>query len=67
MDVQILVLYAKGLGTRDIEDVFKEMHDAYISATQVSKVTEHVIEQVHERQKRPLDPVFPIGKHLGFI
>ncbi|MEH8124084.1 IS256 family transposase [Aeromonas allosaccharophila] len=60
MDDQILALYAKGLSTRDIVDAFKEMYDADISATLVSKVTERVIEQVHEWQNRPLDPLYPI-------
>lgn len=60
MDDQILALYAKGLSTRDIVDAFKEMYDADISAGLVSKVTERVIEQVHEWQNRPLDPLYPI-------
>ena len=60
MDDQILALYAKGLSARDIVDAFKEMYDADISATLVSKVTERVIEQVHEWQNRPLDPIYPI-------
>ncbi|WP_042034910.1 transposase, partial [Aeromonas popoffii] len=33
---------------------------ADISAGLVSKVTERVIEQVHEWQNRPLDPLYPI-------
>ncbi|MGU5679755.1 IS256 family transposase [Aeromonas allosaccharophila] len=60
MDDQILALYAKGLNTRDIVDAFKEMYDADISAGLVSKVTERVIEQVHEWQNRPQDPLYPI-------
>jgi hypothetical protein len=52
---QILVLYAKGLSTRDIVAAFKEMYDTDISAGLVSKVTECVIEQVHEWQNRPRD------------
>ena len=60
IDDQILALYAKGLSTRDIVDAFKEMYDADISAGLVSKVTERVIEQVHEWQNRPLDPLYPI-------
>lgn len=60
MDDQILTLYAKGLSTRDIVDAFKEMYDSDISAGLVSKVTERVIEQVHEWQNRPLDPLYPI-------
>jgi putative transposase len=60
MDDQILALYAKGLSTRDIVDAFKEMYDADISATLVSKVTERVIDQVVEWQNRPIDAVYPI-------
>ena len=36
------------------------MYDADISATPVSKVTERVINQVHEWRKRPVNPVYPI-------
>lgn len=60
MDDQILALYAKGLSTRDIVDAFKEMYDADISATLVSKVTDRVIEAVVDWQNRPLDRVYPI-------
>ena len=60
MDDQILALYTKGLNTRDIVDAFKEMYDADISATLVFKVTERVIDQVHEQQNRPVDPIYPI-------
>lgn len=60
MDAQILALYAKGLSTRDIVDAFKEMYDADISATLVSKVTDRVIEAVVDWQNRPLDRVYPI-------
>ncbi len=60
MDNQILALYAKGMSTRDIVDAFKEMYDADVSATLVSKVTEQVMETVTEWQSRPLDAVYPI-------
>lgn len=60
MDDQILALYAKGMSTRDIVDAFKEMYDADVSATLVSKVTEQVLETVAEWQSRPLDAVYPI-------
>ena len=39
MDDQILALYAKGMSTRDIVDAFREMYDADVSPTLVSKVT----------------------------
>jgi transposase-like protein len=60
MDDKILSLYAKGMTTREIVATFKEMYDADISPTLISKVTEAVIEQVVEWQSRPLDPVYPI-------
>lgn len=60
MDDQILALYAKGLSTRDIVEAFKEMYDADVSATLISKVTDRVLETVVEWQNRPIDPVYPI-------
>ena len=60
MDDQILTLYAKGLSTREIVDTFKEMYDADVSATLVSRVTEKVLEQITQWQSRPLDAIYPI-------
>lgn len=60
MDDQILYLYGKGLTTRDIVDTFKEMYDADVSASVISKVTDAVIEEVVQWQNRPLEPVYPI-------
>jgi putative transposase len=60
MDDQILALYAHGMTTREIVDAFKQMYDADVSATLVSKVTERVIEQVREWQSRPLDSLYAI-------
>jgi len=60
MDDKILSLYAKGMTTREIVATFKEMYDADVSATLISKVTDAVIEQVIEWQSRPLDEVYPI-------
>lgn len=55
MDDKILHLYAKGMTTRDIVSTFKEMYDADVSPTLISRVTNAVIEQVIEWQssKRP--------------
>ncbi len=59
-DSQILSLYAKGMTTRDIADTFKEMYDADVSHSLISKVTDSVIDEVHAWQNRPLDEVYPI-------
>ena len=60
MDDKILYLYAKGMTTREIVDTFKEMYDADISPTLISRVTNAVIEEIIEWQARPLDSVYPI-------
>ncbi|HEN3623355.1 TPA: IS256 family transposase [Yersinia enterocolitica] len=60
MDSQILSLYAKGMTTREIVATFKEMYDADVSPTLISKVTDAVKEQVTEWQNRPLDTLYPI-------
>ena len=60
MDDQILTLYAKGMTTREITQVFQEMYGADVSATMVSKITERVIEDVTRWQARPLDAIYPI-------
>lgn len=60
MDNKILSLYAKGMTTREIVATFKEMYDADVSPTLISKVTDAVIERVIEWQCRPLEAVYPI-------
>ena len=60
MDDKILFLYAQGMTTREIVTTFKEMYDADVSASLISKVTDAVIEQVVELQSRPLDAIYPI-------
>ena len=59
-DDQILALYAKGMSTRDIVATFKEMYDADVSPTLISKVTDAVLDRVLEWQSRPLDDIYPI-------
>lgn len=60
MDSQILSLYAKGMTTHEIVATFREMYDADVSPSLISKVTDAVKEQVTEWQNRPLDALYPI-------
>ena len=53
MDDQILSLYAKGMSTRDITATFKELYDADVSPSVISKVTDAVMDRVHQWQNRP--------------
>ncbi|EGU31126.1 transposase [Vibrio scophthalmi LMG 19158] len=60
MDDKILSLYAGDMTTREIVATLKEMYDADISASLISKDTDAVLEQVVEWQSRPLDAIYPI-------
>jgi transposase-like protein len=57
---KILALYSRGMSTRDIAATLLELYDVEVSAPLISRVTEHVLEQVQEWQSRPLDEVYPI-------
>lgn len=59
-DDQILALYARGMTTRDIADMFRQMYGADISHSLIAKVTDAVLEEVSAWQNRPLDAVYPI-------
>ena len=60
MDDRILSFYAKGMSTREIVAAFKEIYDAEISPSLISKVTNTVLDRITEWQSCPLEPVYPI-------
>ncbi|KZN73180.1 transposase, partial [Pseudoalteromonas luteoviolacea H33-S] len=49
-----------GMTTREIVETFKEMYDADVSPSLISRVTDAVIANVVEWQSRPLDVIYPI-------
>ncbi|PCH62076.1 MAG: IS256 family transposase [Gammaproteobacteria bacterium] len=57
---KVMHFYTQGLSTREIAGTFKELYDADVSPTLISKITDAVIDQVIEWQSRPLDPIYPI-------
>jgi transposase-like protein len=60
LDEKILVLYARGLSTRDISAQLEELYGVNISASLISEVTDSVSDEVKAWQVRPLDEVYPI-------
>ena len=60
MDEQIIALYAKGMTTREIAGMIKELYDVDVSPTLISQVTDSVINDVVQWQTRPLDSLYPI-------
>ena len=60
MDEQIIALYAKGLSNQEIVEMFKELYNAEVSTSLISRVTDSVKARVMEWQTRPLDAIYPI-------
>ena len=59
-DEKILALYAKGMTTRDIQEVVKELYTVDVSPTLISEITADLDAQVTAWCTRQLDPVWPI-------
>jgi transposase-like protein len=66
-DEKILALYAKGMTTRDIQEIVRELYGVKISATLVSAITEDLDEEVTTWRTRRLDPVWPIVYLDGIV
>ncbi|NJR71154.1 MAG: IS256 family transposase [Synechococcales cyanobacterium CRU_2_2] len=60
LDEQIISLYARGLGTREISAELAELYGVNISASLISEVTDAVLDEVKAWQSRPLDELYPI-------
>lgn len=59
-DEKILALYAKGMTTRDIQEIVRELYGVDVSATLVSAITEDLDAEVTTWRTRPLASVWPI-------
>lgn len=66
-DEKILALYAKGMTTRDIQEIVKDLYDVEVSATLVSEITEDLDAEVTTWRTRPLEPVWPIVYFDGIV
>jgi putative transposase len=66
-DEKILALYAKGMTTRDIQDVVQELYGVEVSPTLVSEITADLDAQVTSWRQRRLDAVWPIVYLDGIV
>jgi transposase-like protein len=60
LEDKIVALYAKGVSTRDIQDMLHELYGVEVSAATISAVTDKVWSLVETWQSRPLASVYPI-------
>jgi transposase-like protein len=66
-DEKILALYAKGMTTRDIQEVVRELYGVEVSATLVSEITADLDAEVTAWRTRPLASVWPIVYFDGIV
>ncbi|WP_086476517.1 IS256 family transposase [Arenibacter amylolyticus] len=56
----IQLLYAKGMGNSDIIDFMESTYGVHYSTSQVSIITNQLLEDIKSWQNRPLEDVYPI-------
>lgn len=59
-DEKILALYAKGMTTRDIQQIVKELYGVDVSPTLISEITASLDADVKAWQTRRLEAVYPL-------
>ena len=66
-DEKILALYAKGMTTRDIQEIVQELYGVEVSPQLVSEITADLDEEVTAWRSRSLDAVWPIVYFDGIV
>jgi putative transposase len=66
-DEKILALYAKGMTTRDIQEIVHELYGVEVSATLISEITADLDAEVGAWRTRQIDPVWPIVYFDGLV
>ena len=59
-DEKILALYAKGMTTRDIQEIVRELYGVEVSAVLISEITADLDAEVTAWRTRTLEAVWPI-------
>src|SRR5689334_16265441 len=66
-DEKILALYAKGMTTRDIQEIVQQLYGVEISPTLISEITADLDAEVTAWRTRTLDSVWPIVYFDGIV
>ncbi len=66
-DEKILALYAKGMSTRDIQEIVQELYGVDVSADLVSEITADLDAEVTAWRTRPLAKTWPIVYFDGIV
>jgi transposase-like protein len=57
---KIIALYAKGMTTRDIQELIEDMYGVELSPSLISRLTDRIVPRLEEWQSRPLREVYTI-------
>ena len=60
IDQKIISMYARGLTTRQISDQIEDIYGFECSESLISNVTDKILQDIDDCQKRSLDNVYPI-------
>jgi transposase-like protein len=60
LERRVTSMYARGMSTRDIQQQLEDFYGTQVSPTLISKITDHVLDGVHEWQNRALDDVYAV-------
>lgn len=60
IDQKIIAMYAKGLTTRQISEQIEDIYGFEVSEGFVSDVTDKILGEIDDWQKRPLSEIYPI-------
>lgn len=60
IDRKIISMYAKGLTTRQISEQIEDIYGFEVSEGFISDVTDKILQDIEDWQKRPLDEIYPI-------
>lgn len=59
IDRKVLAMYSRGMSTRDISSTIDDIYGFTLSAEQISKITDCVLQEQQSWQNRPLQPFYP--------
>jgi len=60
LEDKIVAMYAKGMSTRDIQEILADMYGTEISPSLISRITDRVLPRLEEWQSRPLQERYVI-------
>jgi len=66
-DEKILAMYAKGMTTRDIQELVQELYGVEVSPVLISEITADLDQEVQAWRSRPLEAVWPIVYFDGIV